>query len=117
MTDRTLTITLEQDWRACPGWQLRGRGSELRDVGRVLPPTDLPALGTRPYAARRGHTAGARAGAAARRLGRDVKRVHDDVESLAALDLVCHTDTRRVRCPFSNIHVDVHLAAGHPLAA
>ena len=45
----------------------------------------------------------------ARRVGRDVRRVHDDVLVLAELGLIERTTSGGVRCPFADIHVDMHL--------
>ena len=45
----------------------------------------------------------------ARRAGRDVRRVHDDVLVLAELGLVERTAKGGVRCPFADIHLDMHL--------
>lgn len=44
----------------------------------------------------------------ARRVGRDVKRVHEDVTALADLRLVERTDSGGVCCPYADIHVDMH---------
>ena len=45
----------------------------------------------------------------ARRLGRDVKRVHEDTAALVALGLLEKTERRHLVCPFVDIHVDMHL--------
>jgi predicted transcriptional regulator len=45
----------------------------------------------------------------ARRAGRDVKRVHEDLAVLAELGLVERTEQGGVLCPFCDIHVDMHL--------
>lgn len=45
----------------------------------------------------------------ARRVGRDVKRVHGDVAVLTDLGLVERTKDNGVVCPFDEIHVDLHL--------
>ena len=47
----------------------------------------------------------------ARRLGRDVKRVHEDATELVALGLVERNEAGALRCPFVDIHVDMHMAA------
>lgn len=47
----------------------------------------------------------------ARALGRDVKRVHDDVVMLAELGLVERTEGGGVRCPFASLHIDMYLEA------
>lgn len=45
----------------------------------------------------------------ARRTSRDVKRVSEDVDALANLGLLERTPSGGVFCPFSEIHVDLHL--------
>jgi predicted transcriptional regulator len=45
----------------------------------------------------------------ARRLGRDVKRVHDDAQDLALLGVIEKTESGKLVCPFADIHVDMHL--------
>jgi predicted transcriptional regulator len=47
----------------------------------------------------------------ARRVARDVRRVHDDVSALTELGLLERTAKGQVRCPFDDIHVDMHLRA------
>jgi predicted transcriptional regulator len=53
----------------------------------------------------------------ARRVTRDVRRVHDDVQVLAELRLFERTDRGGVVCPFDAVHIDMRLTAPHPLAA
>lgn len=53
----------------------------------------------------------------ARRVGRDVKRVSEDVDALVSLGLLERTTSGGVCCPFSDIHVDLHLAEKAPQAA
>lgn len=45
----------------------------------------------------------------ARRLERDVKRVHGDAEVLVELGLIERTERGGLVCPFDDIHVDMHL--------
>ena len=47
----------------------------------------------------------------ARMVGRDVKRVHEDVVILAGLGLLERTDSAGVICPFSSMHIDMCLKA------
>ena len=47
----------------------------------------------------------------ARIVGRDVKRVHDDVVILAELGLVERTESGGVFCPFTSMHIDMYLKA------
>lgn len=46
----------------------------------------------------------------ARRLGRDVKRVHEDAAALVELGLIEKDERGALNCPFSNIHVDMVMA-------
>ena len=45
----------------------------------------------------------------ARRVGRDVKRVHEDAAALVDLGLVEKTARGGLLCPFADVHVDMHL--------
>lgn len=45
----------------------------------------------------------------ARRVHRDVRRVHDDVEVLAELGIVERTENGGVVCPFEDVHIDMRL--------
>jgi predicted transcriptional regulator len=47
----------------------------------------------------------------ARVVGRDVKRVHEDVVVLAGLGLLERTEGGRVVCPYSSMHIDMYLKA------
>ncbi|NTU65759.1 MAG: hypothetical protein HGB05_20740 [Chloroflexi bacterium] len=46
-----------------------------------------------------------------RRVSRDVKRVHEDVQILRELGLVEPAPDGGILCPFADIHVDMHLQA------
>ena len=43
----------------------------------------------------------------ARRLGRDVKRVHEDAAALVDLGLIEKDERGALHCPYENIHVDM----------
>lgn len=45
----------------------------------------------------------------ARRVGRDVKRVHEDAAALVDLGLLEKTERGSLVCPYVDIHVDMHL--------
>ncbi len=45
-----------------------------------------------------------------RRIGRDVRRVHDDITVLIALGLI-EKQKDKLYCPYSDIHVDMHIKA------
>ena len=47
----------------------------------------------------------------ARRVERDVKRVHDDVQQLIELGLVECGEAGGVVCPFAKVHIDMELRA------
>lgn len=47
----------------------------------------------------------------ARQLGRDVKRVHEDVTILTDLGLIERTASAGVVCPFESVHIDMCLRA------
>ena len=47
----------------------------------------------------------------ARAVGRDVKRVHEDVVILAELGMLERTEGGGVICPYSSMHIDMYLKA------
>jgi len=47
----------------------------------------------------------------ARVVGRDVKRVHEDVGILAELGLLERTEGGGVLCPYTSMHIDMYLKA------
>ncbi|WPL19488.1 CRISPR locus-related DNA-binding protein [Thiorhodovibrio winogradskyi] len=116
MEERTLTITLNPDWRAA----LRAAGARAKAdtyQGETLNFESVGALFAR-LTERRWSLVRALMGAGelsvrelARRLGRDVKRVHEEVTALAQLGLVERTERGGVLCPYVNIHVDLQLNA------
>jgi len=46
----------------------------------------------------------------ARRLQRDVRRVHDDIVALEKLGLIERTEAGGVVCLYDDVHVDVHVS-------
>ena len=42
----------------------------------------------------------------ARRVGRDVKRMHEDVQVLTELGLVERDEAGGVLCPYADVHID-----------
>lgn len=46
-----------------------------------------------------------------RLVGRDVKRVHEDVGTLTELGLLERTEDAGVICPYASVHIDMHLEA------
>lgn len=110
MASRTLTVMLNPDWRTA----LRAAGRAARQLtyqGETLnfgTPADLFERLT----ARRWAFMGAGAVSVrelARRVDRDMTRVHEDVTQLAELGLVERTPTGGVLCPVVDIRVDLRL--------
>ena len=113
-TQRTLTITMSPDWRAA----LRRAGGAAqadRYQGETLnfesPGAFFGRLTERRWAlvtALLGQGAMA-VRELARQVGRDVKRVHEDVQVLAELGLVERDDAGGVLCPYADVHIDMHV--------
>lgn len=116
MEKRKLTITLQADWKAAlraagqaaqrdgyqgetlnfesPGEFFSRLTSRRWTMVNMLQSTATP-LGVRELA---------------RRVGRDVKRVHEDANTLVDLGLIERNETGALYCPYSDIHVDMHMA-------
>jgi predicted transcriptional regulator len=116
MEKRKLTITLQSDWKAA----LRAAGQAAqRDSyqGETLNFESTGAFFSR-LTARRWMMVNVLQGVAvpigvrelARRVGRDVKRVHEDSRILIDLGLIERSETGALYCPYSDIHVDMHMA-------
>lgn len=113
MEKRTLTITVRPDWKEA----LRAAsGAAQASIyqGETLN-FETPEMFFGRMTSRRWVLMGLLMGAGAlsvrelaRRAGRDVKRVHEDVSVLAELGLVERTARGGVLCPFIDIHVDMH---------
>lgn len=122
MTKRVLTVTMNADWRGT--LRAAGRRATARSYqGEVLNFESAGAFFSK-LTERRWALVQALQGQGevpvrelARRVGRDVRRVHDDVEALAELGLVERTDSGGVVCPFEAVHIDMRLTAAPPAAA
>lgn len=122
MTKRTLMITLNSDWRGA--LRVAGKRTAARSYqGEVLNFESAGSFFSK-LTERRWtlvHTLQGKGPMAvrelARRVARDVRRVHDDVEVLAELGLVERTDSGGVVCPFDAVHIDMKLTASQSLAA
>ena len=116
MTDRYLTITLQTDWKGA----LRAMGQAAQAdtyQGEVL---NFESAGQffGQLTEKRWEIVHAAQGKGelsvrelARAVGRDVKRVHEDVVILAALGLLERTESGGVVCPYSSMHIDMYLKA------
>ncbi|MBK6999926.1 MAG: hypothetical protein IPH35_08160 [Rhodoferax sp.] len=116
MTDRYLTITLQPDWKDA----LRALGQAAKAdtyQGEVLN-FESPGQFFGQLTEKRWEIIHAAQGRGelsvrelARAVGRDVKRVHEDVVILAGLGLVERTESGGVVCPYSSMHIDMYLKA------
>ncbi|HEU0231488.1 MAG TPA: hypothetical protein VFR20_13040 [Burkholderiaceae bacterium] len=116
--ERKLTITIRREWKAA----LRDAGAVaekgLREgvyQGETLNFESPGAFFSR-LTANRWAMLGELQGAGgvgvrelARRLYRDVKRVHEDAAVLVELGLLERTESGALVCPYDDIHVDMHL--------
>ena len=113
-TRRKLTITLSPDWRTA----LRRAGKASQDDsyrGETLnfesPGAFFGRLTERRWAlvsALQGQGAMA-VRELARKVGRDVKRVHEDVQVQAELGLVERDHAGGALCPYADVHIDMHV--------
>lgn len=115
MEKRTLTVTINPDWRASLRAAARGAFAADAYQGETLN-FETPAAFFARLTERRWAMLHALQGAGevavrelARRLGRDVKRVHEDAGVLVELGLIERTERGGLVCPFDDIHVDMHL--------
>ena len=122
MSKRTLMITMNADWRAA--LRSAGKRAAARSYqGEILNFETAGSFFGR-LTERRWVLVHALQGQGAmsvrelaRRVARDVRRVHDDVEALAELELFERTEGGGVVCPFEAVHIDMRLTAAQPLAA
>lgn len=116
MTERRLTINLQQDWRAA----IRAVGAaDKADTyrGEVLN-FETPAQFFVQLSEKRWDVVRVAQGKGemsvrelARAVERDVKRVHDDIVTLAELGLLEGTQNGGVYCPYTSMHIDMYLQA------
>jgi predicted transcriptional regulator len=110
----TLIVTVQPDWRAA--LRAAGRAAEERQYQGERWNFETPEALFCHLTVRRWALVHLLLGAGevsvrelARRAGRDVRRVHEDVTALADLGLLERTDRGGVVCPFADIHGDMHL--------
>ncbi len=117
---RTLTITLDGDWRSVfrQAAQKAKVGVESgRYQGEQLN-FETPAMFFSRLTPNRWEMIRTLQGAGklgvrelARRLGRDVRRVHDDAVALVELGIVEKGPDGKLFCPYDEIHLDMYLRA------
>ena len=116
MTERCLTITMQPDWKGA----LRAMAQVAKQQGyqgEVLN-FESPGQFFGQLSERRWELVRAAQGKGemsvrelARAVGRDVKRVHEDVVILAGLGMLERTEGGGVVCPYASLHIDMYLKA------
>ena len=116
MTDRYLTITLQPDWKSALRTAAQVAKADSYQ-GEVLN-FETPAQFFGQLTEKRWDIVRAAQGNGdlavrelARVVGRDVKRVHEDIVSLAELGLLERTESGGVMCPYTSMHIDMYLKA------
>ena len=116
MNKRRLTITMQRGWQSAlraAGKSAKANAYQGEVVNFESPGQFFGQLNERRWAVVRASQGQGELSVRelARRLGRDVKRVHDDVVVLAELGLVERTESGGVFCPFTSMHIDMYLEA------
>jgi predicted transcriptional regulator len=116
MTDRYLTITLQPDWKGALRAMTKVANADTYQ-GEVLN-FESPGHFFGQLTEKRWEIVRAAQGKGelsvrelARSVGRDVKRVHEDVVILAELGLLERTEGGGLVCPFSSLHIDMYMKA------
>lgn len=116
MEKRKLTITLQADWKSAlraAGQAAQRDGYQGETLNFESPGEFFSRLTARRWVlVKELQSAGTPIGVRelARRVGRDVKRVHEDAKALVDLGLIERSEAGAIYCPFSDIHVDMHMA-------
>lgn len=121
MEKRTLTITLQSDWKSAlreSGLAAKGSDYQGETLNFETPATFFSHLTERRWiiinALQKHHTMGVRE--LARYVERDVKRVHEDAQALVKLGLIEKCENGALHCPFADIHVDMHIMSSEEVA-
>jgi predicted transcriptional regulator len=116
MTERVLTITLQADWQA--GLRAAAQAAQQSTYqGEVLnfesPGHFFGQLTEKRWALVRAAQGKGELSVRqlARMVGRDVKRVHEDVVVLAELGLLERSESGGLLCPYTSMHIDMCLKA------
>lgn len=116
MTERFLTITLQPDWQS--GLRSAAKAAQSNSYsGEVLnfesPGQFFGMLTEKRWALVRQAQGKGELSVRelARMVERDVKRVHEDVVTLADLGLLERTASGGVLCPYTSMHIDMYLKA------
>ncbi len=116
MTDRYLTITLQPDWKGALRAMAKVANADTYQ-GEVLN-FESPGHFFGQLTEKRWEIVRAAQGKGelsvrelARAVGRDVKRVHEDVVILAEIGLLERTEGGGLICPYSSMHIDMYMKA------
>jgi predicted transcriptional regulator len=116
MTHRYLTITLQPDWKS--GLRAAARAAKADTYQGEVLNFESPGHFFGQLTEKRWDIVRAAQGKGelavrelARMVGRDVKRVHEDVTVLTQLGLVERTESGGVLCPYNSMHIDMYLQA------
>ena len=116
MNDRHLTITLSSDWKSA--LRSAAQASKKDDYQGETLNFESPAQFFGQLTERRWELVRLSQGKPpmavrelARLAGRDVRRVHEDVNILTQLGLLERTDQAGVVCPYNSVHIDMRLQA------
>lgn len=116
MTQRHLTITLQSDWKE--GVRAAARSERAGTYQGEVLNFETPAQFFGQLTEKRWDVVRAAQGRGElpvreldRIVGRDVKRVHEDVVTLAELGLLERTEAGGVICPYDSMHIDMYLKA------
>lgn len=122
MKKRNLTITLQPDRRVA--LRRSGRRAKLPGYQGEVLNFETPGVFFSRLTERRWALVNALKGQGelavrelARRVGRDVKRVHEDVQALAETGLIERAQSGGAVCPFSSVHIDMRLMAPESVPA
>lgn len=114
MEKRTLTITLQPNWKAAlrtAGKAVQQGGYQGEFLNFESPSIFFSRLSERRWAIINALQMTNKMGVRelARHLQRDVKRVHEDAQILVELGLIERDDKGALTCPYVDIHVDMHI--------
>ncbi|MBA3056695.1 MAG: hypothetical protein KJ614_17895 [Gammaproteobacteria bacterium] len=114
MTERCLTITLQPDWKgallavgpAAKADEYQGEVLNFESLGQFFGQLSEKRWEIVRAAQGKGEMSVQELALA---VGRDVKRLHDDVAILAGIGMLERTEGGGVICPFSSVHIDMYL--------
>ena len=116
MSARYLTITLQPDWKGA--LRAAAMASQQKSYQGEVLNFETPAQFFSQLSDKRWELVRKAQGKGpmsirelARVVGRDVKRVHEDVVILTQLGVLERTEDAGVVCPYASMHIDMHLQA------